>query len=262
MFLGLALVASLVAAPIKGGQEVAARAQETADSHQDTASDATDRQARTPTIIQVEPSPQEVAAAGREEAAHAEIFGLQPDAWVALFTFVLGVSTILLWLETRRLAKDGERSSGAAVKAANAAEKAANVAETALKAANRPIVAIQNLTLVSHAIGTPEQPWISFYIHNTGIGIAVIGYMRVYIALIEANGTTTNSSFSFADTEILDIVKINDSLTVDSVKWDILTNEVVERAKTGEVRIMVTVSAGVTDVLQNPYPFVMSPLAP
>ena len=64
------------------------------------------------------------------------IFGwLSPEGWTALFTGVLTVSTILLWLETQRMASGGEEHSRDMKASIKAAQTAANAAGDNAKAA-------------------------------------------------------------------------------------------------------------------------------
>ena len=80
------------------------------------------------------------------------------DDPISLFTFVLAISTILLWLDTRGLRKIGiEEARGnkealvVATIAANAAKKAAEVAESALLNVERPYILV---TVSDFSIGT------------------------------------------------------------------------------------------------------------
>ncbi len=82
---------------------------------------------RAPLIIELHPSVEEIKAAAKEEAAADRRFWLSPDEWVAVFTLTLTISTILLWIETRRSVNDGKDVLQAANRSANAAEKAHHV---------------------------------------------------------------------------------------------------------------------------------------
>ncbi|WP_144052801.1 hypothetical protein [Acidocella sp. MX-AZ02] len=92
--------------------------------------------------IQIQPSPQEVEAVAEQEAAKRRIFGLEPDAWVAIFTLVLSLSTIFLWWETRKLSKlagiqadDFKKSLAQMEISANATQTAAHAAQASADAA-------------------------------------------------------------------------------------------------------------------------------
>jgi len=73
-------------------------------------------------------------------APQAETFlGLAADAWVAIFTAALTISTVLMWLETRRVAKGGE----AALRHSEISANAARVATEMAVASQRAVVACE-----------------------------------------------------------------------------------------------------------------------
>lgn len=125
----LVTVLALVAAPAYGGPPVTSRDNDAATQDHGRTNDLAKGEpkglAPSPAVVvQVEPGAQEVEAVANQEAAKRRVLGLEPDAWVALFTAVLSASTIFLWWDTR--------------KSANAALRAAVVAERALTEAERP----------------------------------------------------------------------------------------------------------------------------
>lgn len=139
----IALAFALIATAAQSRPQVAAESRQPAGQHQSAPGNTAPSEARPPVVIQVEPTPQEVEAVAEQEAAHRRVLGLEPDAWVALFTLALTVSTGLLWLDTR--------------KSANAALKAANVAERALIELERPyiFVDVSNTKITT----TPSGPY-------------------------------------------------------------------------------------------------------
>jgi hypothetical protein len=62
------------------------------------------------TVIEVEPSPEVVDALAEQKATARRLAGLEPDAWVAIFTAVLAVFTILLWRSTRGAARTAQEA--------------------------------------------------------------------------------------------------------------------------------------------------------
>jgi hypothetical protein len=164
---GILFGVALVAAPAhQGGGHIASNPHQAAHQNDHSASSASQSEARAPLIIEVEPSAREVERAAQQEAAHGKILGLQPDGWVAIFTLSLTVSTILLWLDTR--------------KSANAALKAANVAEDALTVLERPFLF---LTIDSArgaydpavlAANGKTQPGVWYKWHNFGRTPAIL----------------------------------------------------------------------------------------
>jgi hypothetical protein len=119
------------------------------------ATNDTGAQSVAPTVVEVEPSVNVVEAVAEREAAHNAILGLEPDAWVAIFTGTLMLSTILMWRDTRR--------------SANAALKAANVAEMTLVATQRPYLSVggeHRLTQDDSGAVTGIEFW--FVIKNKG----------------------------------------------------------------------------------------------
>lgn len=65
-------------------------------------------EAASPLVVEIKPAAKEVEAIAEKKPPVGRIFELEPDAWVALFTLALSISTVLLWLETRRLARDAK----------------------------------------------------------------------------------------------------------------------------------------------------------
>lgn len=86
-------------------------------------------------VIQIQPSPQEVEAVAEQEAAKRRIFWFEPDTWVAVFTFVLSLSTIFLWWATRKLAKLAGIQAADFKKSLKHMENSANATQTAAHAA-------------------------------------------------------------------------------------------------------------------------------
>ncbi len=80
--------------------------------------------------------------------------------WVALFTLTLTVSTILLWLETRRLARGAEAQAHDYKESLRVAKISADATLTqanAFLATQRPTVALGRITLVIPDPGNPEK---------------------------------------------------------------------------------------------------------
>jgi len=94
------LAALLVAAAIGCGPAIAA--EHSGPPHRDqSASRNMPPRSPAPTVIEIQPSAQEVEAVAEQEATR-RLLGLEPDAWVAIFTGALTVATGLLWLATER----------------------------------------------------------------------------------------------------------------------------------------------------------------
>jgi hypothetical protein len=174
----------LITAACCSSQPVSAKPHEHPEGSQAKTAQTSDGPSRPPIIIQVQPSPEEVEAIAEKEAAKARIFGLEPDTWVAIFTLALTISTVLMWLETRRLAAGGEdqhgtlkRSVKAARMAALAALKSAKIAKAQLAASHPPKIIIRRISLHE---GTPRfapigRPWkIEYIIANIGGAKATI----------------------------------------------------------------------------------------
>jgi hypothetical protein len=89
LFLGVALVA----APVHGAPRNSGAQRAPAEQSQPRAAPATPAASQ---VIQVEPSPKAVAEAAEREAQKRRFLGLEPDAWIAIFTLVLAVFTAVL----------------------------------------------------------------------------------------------------------------------------------------------------------------------
>lgn len=116
-----------------------------------------------------------------------EVLDKHGEAITALFTVVLAISTILLWLETRRISKAGERQIAVAQAAANAAENA--VTESSKMLAHARDVADRDfrpwLTIdakLSSEVGTGyslEEGEITFFTEITCINVGKIAARSV-----------------------------------------------------------------------------------
>jgi len=108
-YAALGIVAALIASAHCGAQPQTGHANKHA--HHDRGG-ATDMALRPPApiIVQVQPSAQEVEAVANQEAANRRIFWLEPDAWVAVFTLTLTITTAFMWEATHRAAKVAERA--------------------------------------------------------------------------------------------------------------------------------------------------------
>jgi len=187
--LGIGL--ALIAAAGDGRPQVAANSGANANKEQSRASDATQGQARAPAVIQIEPSAKAIEAEAERQSAQRRIFWLEPDAWVALFTLVLGISTIGLWLETKRLAglaedegKDLKNSIAEAARAATAMEGVSTALQATAKnneliterqrQAVRAYVFVisgnlyTGITVNPPQTNRPNEPFIQLEIRNSG----------------------------------------------------------------------------------------------
>jgi hypothetical protein len=104
------------------------------------------------------------------------------DDPVALFTFVLAISTILLWRETKRLAKGAEAQSDHIEVTANAAKTSANVAVTTLRDLERPYVFVSNLEPVTQ----PAGPHLRLDLSNYGRTPAVMRKLTLRLRLVSS----------------------------------------------------------------------------
>jgi hypothetical protein len=62
-------------------------------------------------IVKVNPATNQNNQIANDESTNTKPVWWNPDAWVAVFTLILSGSTILLWMETRRLAKGAEKAT-------------------------------------------------------------------------------------------------------------------------------------------------------
>ena len=116
-----------------------------------------------------------------------DILDKHGEAVTALFTVVLAISTILLWLETRRLSKSGEQQIVAAQTAARAAENA--VAESAKMLAHAREIAERDfrpwLTVsvkLGSEIGTRyslEKGEVTFFIEVSCVNVGKTGAKNI-----------------------------------------------------------------------------------
>jgi hypothetical protein len=117
------------------------------------------------------------------------------ETTIAAFTAVLALSTILLWWETRRLARgakeqaaDFRRSVEAAERSALASQKSADVAERALVGLQRPIL-VMSIIEYNEAVPSPNQPAdshkvrVRISLENVGV---LPGYVESCLAEIRA----------------------------------------------------------------------------
>src|SRR5206468_3847604 len=127
----------------------------------------------TATLDQSRPSPDgytDVAAAydrGREEAEQAVPFYARYDFWVAAFTALLFVATLLLWSVTRRLVLDAKKSADNALAHAKESAAASLVqAEKSSQAGLRAYISVVSVKVTDIVPG--KVPNAHFTIENSG----------------------------------------------------------------------------------------------
>jgi hypothetical protein len=64
-----------------------------------------------PVAVVAHGQPYELAKRAQEKENKSEVGGISADVWMAIFTAVLTIATILLWLETKRAINDSRKSS-------------------------------------------------------------------------------------------------------------------------------------------------------
>ena len=99
-----------------------------------------------PRVIEVEPSAQEVEAVAEQEAAKRRIGGLQPDWWLVIFTGILSLGTMGLWLATRKLVTGAEKTAERQLRAYLYIEKTGF--------SNRPLIGKWTITYVIRNFGS------------------------------------------------------------------------------------------------------------
>jgi hypothetical protein len=111
---------------------------------------------------------------------------LEAETVIAIFTVVLAFSTILLWWETRRLARGAKeqaadflRSVEASERAAAAAQKGADVAERALVGVQRPVL-ILDIVDFNEAVPPPREPAASHEV-RVQIRLENAGVLTAYL---------------------------------------------------------------------------------
>jgi len=97
-----------------------------------------------------------------------------------LFSGILTVSTIYLWLETRRAA-------GAGSDQARLTSEGLKLAREEFIATHRPVIAVRGIVLVDHR-DNEKPPVIRFEINNTGNSKAIVTETKFYLELQHSNG--------------------------------------------------------------------------
>jgi hypothetical protein len=129
------------------------------------------------------------------------------EAITALFTVVLGVSTIGLWRATQKLWEAGERQIEVAHQAAVAAQASAEAAQASVKQAHdtareqlRPHLTLNKYRAENFRLEVGNAPSATFLLRNRGTTIANDVRLRIMTVWANADGAETRALQAKEDT--------------------------------------------------------------
>lgn len=180
---------------------------------------------------------------------------------IAIFTFVLAISTVLLWLDTNGLrrqaakqSEDMEQSLKIGKIAAEAANKSAEVAEKSLERLERPFLFIYDLTPVDVA-PLANNKCIWFTLQNYGRFPAIIGLAKIVARITTNSEASKEMGFDYdSDLKIPPILAVGQTISniiyyfPSAIEWETLADgRHIPKVKSDEVLlldVMITYSGG------------------
>jgi hypothetical protein len=146
-------------------------------------------------VIQVEPSPKAIAIAADQESAKRRFFGFEPDGWVAIFTGLLFVATVILAAVSVFQIKfliNADRKAAEQIK----------LAREEFAATHRPRVILRGFDIRNRDIPDGEPVRYVFVAHNVGDADARLVETRTATIILK-DAERIPGNLSFPDLEPL-----------------------------------------------------------
>lgn len=171
---------------------------------------------------------------------------------VALFTLVLAVSTIGLWVATMMLYRAGEKQIRITAIAANAARDSADLARKSLYEANRPILVITPIEL-RDANDACARPHIHAGFRNSGSGLAFIAKVGADIRTLVNRGGQFSLESDFVAVDWHGVCEPQQTSNGFDLHAPTLDEYAVEAIRNGSGKIVVILRFTFQDVFHNPF---------